>query len=81
VPLRMRQHHCNNRLHGTARTSNHMLSINSLVLAIVRGTRQVLHHSSRLSRMLSSQHSSRDSSKLGAVSRLLSLPSRAVEAL
>ncbi len=59
-----------------------MLSINSLVLAIVRGTRQVLHHNSRLSCMLSSQQlSSRDSSKLGAVSRLLSLPSRAVEAL
>ena len=58
-----------------------MLIINSLVLAIVRGTRQVLHYNSRLSRMLSSQqHSSRDSSKLGAVSRLLSLPSRAVEA-
>ena len=78
----MHQHPCTNRLHGTARASNQMLSINSLVPAIVRGTRQVLHHNSRLSCMLSSQQlSSRDSSKLGAVSRLLSLPSRAVEAL
>ena len=59
-----------------------MRSINNLLLAIVRGTRQVLHHNSRFRRMLSSQqHSSRDSSKLGAVSRFLSLPSRAAGAL